>query len=72
MNYEIYFDAFNNLVKELTLLLKYECINPVKPQLKIKKIVTIVLYGFTNGFNPKHVCHTCLIWAHLLNANMWM
>jgi hypothetical protein len=45
----------NNLVEKLTLLLKYECINPLKPQLKIKKIVTIVLYGFTNGFSPKHI-----------------
>lgn len=72
MHYEISFNAFNNLVEELTLLLKYECINPVKPQLKIKKIVTIVLYRFTNEINPKHICHTCLIWAHLLNANMWI
>jgi hypothetical protein len=35
MHYDFCFDAFNNLVEELTLLLKYECINPMKPQLKI-------------------------------------
>jgi hypothetical protein len=38
LHYKISFEAFNNLVLELTHFLQSSCLNPIKTQLEIKKI----------------------------------
>jgi hypothetical protein len=35
--------------------LKSKCINLVKSQLEIRKILIVVLYKFVHEFNPKHI-----------------
>lgn len=42
MHYKMYFDILNNLVEESTTFLKSMFINPMNPQLKIQKVVTIL------------------------------
>ncbi len=54
MYYKMNFEAFNNLVLEDTFL-QSSCLNHVRSQLKIKKIVTIVIYQFVNGFSTPHM-----------------
>jgi hypothetical protein len=49
------FDVFNVLVEELTPFLKFKCFNHVRSQLKVNKIVPIVLYMFAHGLSPKHM-----------------
>jgi hypothetical protein len=48
------FETFNNLVLEDTFS-QSSCLNHVKLQLKIKKIVTIVIYQFVHGFSTTHM-----------------
>ncbi len=55
MHYVMCFDAFNNLVEELVSFLKLKFFNLVRLQLKIKKVVVVVLYRFAHGFNFKHM-----------------
>ncbi len=42
MHYKMFFDIFNNLVEESTTFLKFMCIDPISPQLKIQKVVAIL------------------------------
>jgi hypothetical protein len=49
------FEAFSNLVLELTPFLQSSCLNPIRSQLEIKKIVAIVIYRFTHGFSATHL-----------------
>ncbi len=46
MHYVMSFDAFNNSVEELFPFLKLKFFNLVRLQLKIKKVVVVVLYRF--------------------------
>jgi hypothetical protein len=46
LHYRMNFEAFNNLVLELTPFLQSSCLNPIRPQLDIKKIMAIVIYQF--------------------------
>jgi hypothetical protein len=45
-------EAFDNLVQMLTPYLQSQCINPVRPQLEIRKILALVLYRFAHGVSP--------------------
>jgi len=58
--------CFNNLIEELTPFLKSKCINLVRSQLEIKKIVVIVLYRFVHGFNPKHMSNKFDVGAYTI------
>jgi hypothetical protein len=51
LHYKMNFEAFNNLVLELTPFSQSSCLNLVRPQLKIKMIVAIVIYQFGHGFS---------------------
>jgi hypothetical protein len=51
------FDAFNVLVEELTPCLKFECLNFLRPQLEVRKIVAIVFYMFAHGLSLKHMSY---------------
>ncbi len=55
MHYRMFFNAFNHLVQEWFLFLKSKCFNPMKAQLKIRKIIAIVLCSFDHGFSFKHM-----------------
>ncbi len=55
LHYIMSFEAFNNLVLELTHFLQSSCLNPIKPQLEIRKIVAIVIYWFVHGFSATHM-----------------
>ncbi len=55
MCYPMTFDAFNVLVEKLTLFLKFECLNLVRPQLEVKKLVASALYKFAHGLSLKNM-----------------
>jgi hypothetical protein len=55
MHYVMSFDAFNNSFEELSSILKLKCFNLLRSQLKIKKVVAVLLYRFAHGFNFKHM-----------------
>jgi hypothetical protein len=46
LHYRIVFEAFDNLILELTPFLQSSYLNPIMPQLEIKNIVTIVIFYF--------------------------
>jgi len=54
LHYKMNCEAFNNLVLEDTFL-QSSCLNHVRSQLKIKKILTIVIYQFVHGFSTLHM-----------------
>jgi hypothetical protein len=54
LHYKMNFEAFNNLVLEDTFL-QSSYLNHVRSQLKIKKIVAIVIYQFVHGFSTAHI-----------------
>ncbi len=45
------FEAFNNLVLELAPFLQSSYLNPTRPQLKTRNIMTIVVYLCLHGFS---------------------
>jgi len=47
------FYAFNVLVEIFSPFLKFECVNLLRPQLEVTKIVASVLYKFAHGVEPK-------------------
>ena len=47
--YIMSYHAFHNLLQLLTPFLRSECVNQVRPQLKIKKIVTCMIYRLAHG-----------------------
>ncbi len=55
LHYKRSFVAFNNLVLELTPFLQSNCLDPIKTQLEIKKIIVIVIYWFAHGFSATHM-----------------
>ncbi len=55
MHYVMSFDAFNNSFEELSSILKLKRFNLLRSQLKIKKVVAVLLYRFAHGFNFKHM-----------------
>ncbi len=55
LHYIMNFEAFNNLVLELTPFLQSSCPNLIRPQLKIRKIVAIVIYRLAHAFNVTHM-----------------
>ncbi len=57
LHYRMSFEAFNNLVLELTPFLQSSCLNLIRPQLEIIKIVVIVIYRFAHGFNATHMAN---------------
>lgn len=44
LHYRMNFEAFNNLILELTPFLQSSYLNLIMPQLEIKNIVAIVIY----------------------------
>ncbi len=54
LHYKMNCETFNNLVLEDTFV-QSSCLNHVRSQLKIKKIVTIVIYQFVHGFSTLHM-----------------
>jgi len=36
--YKMIFEAFNNLIKELTLFFQSQCVNLVQPQIELRKL----------------------------------
>ncbi len=54
---KIYFEAFNNLVLELTPFWQSSCLNLARPYLKIKNIVVIIIYRFVHGFSATHMAN---------------
>jgi hypothetical protein len=55
MYYQMSFDAFNVLVEKISLFLKFECLNLLRSQLEVKKIVATMLYMFAHGLSLKHM-----------------
>lgn len=53
--YKMNLEAFESLVWILTPYLKSNCVNKVQPLLKIRKIVTLVIYRFIHGTSPNHI-----------------
>ncbi len=53
--YRMSFEAFNSLVEELIPFLQSQCVNLVQPQVKIRKIVAIVIYRLTHGTSATHM-----------------
>jgi len=53
--YRMDFGAFENLLNMLTLFLRSRCVNQVRPQIEIRKIVACVLYRFAHGHSPNHM-----------------
>jgi hypothetical protein len=49
------FKAFNNPIFKLAPFLQSSCLNPTRPQLTIRKIMTIVVYLFLHGLNVTHM-----------------
>ncbi len=57
MYYRMAFYAFNVLVGNFSPFLKFECVNLLRPQLEVRKIVASVLYKFAHGLSLKHMSH---------------
>jgi hypothetical protein len=53
--YRMDFDAFENLLNMLTPFLRSRCVNQVRPQMEIRKIVACVVYRFAHGHSPEHM-----------------
>jgi hypothetical protein len=53
--YRMNFDVFQKLVLKLTPFLQFQCLNHVRPQLKIKKIVAKKIYRFIHGHSATHM-----------------
>jgi hypothetical protein len=66
LHYKMNFEAFNNLVLELTSFLQSSCLNLVRPQLKIKKIMAIVIYRFVHGFSATHMADQFNVGASII------
>jgi hypothetical protein len=49
------FGAFENLLNMLTPFLRSMCVNQVRPQMEIRKIVACVIYRFAHGHSPEHM-----------------
>jgi hypothetical protein len=52
--YRMSFEAFNNLLLELTLFFQSHCVNLIQPQVEIRKFVTIVIYRLAHGNSATH------------------
>jgi len=52
--YIMSFEAFNNLLLELAPFFQSHCVNLIRPQVEIRKIVTIVIYRLAHGNNATH------------------
>ncbi len=57
LHYKISFEAFNNLILELTPFLQSNSLNPIKTQLEIKMIMALLIYQFAHGFNVTHMAN---------------
>ncbi len=53
--YKMSFEAFNNLVEELTPFLQSQCVNLVRPQVEIIKTMAIVIYRLVHGTSAIHM-----------------
>jgi len=51
------FDAFENLLNMLSSFLRSRCVNQVRPQMKIRKIVACIIYRFAHGYSPDHMAN---------------
>ncbi len=54
MYYMMNYDVFQKLVLKLTPFLQFQCLNHVRLQLKIKKIVANFFYRFIHGHSATH------------------
>ncbi len=61
--YKMSFETFNNLVETLTLYLS-PSVNLVRPQVKVKKVVTIVIYRLADGTSVTHTAD----WVNWFNV----
>jgi hypothetical protein len=53
--YRISFETFSNLLLKLTLFFQSHCVNLVRPQVEIRKIVAIVNYMLAHGNSATHM-----------------
>ena len=53
--YRMSFAAFDNLLNMLIPFLRSRCVNQVRPQMEIKKIVACVIYRFAHGHSAEHM-----------------
>ena len=53
--YRMRYPVFNNLLQLLTPFFRSECVNQVRPQLEIKKIVACVIYRLAHEHSPEHM-----------------
>ncbi len=52
--YRMSFEAFNNLVEELTPFVQSQCVNLFQPQVETRKIVVIMIYRLVHGISATH------------------
>ncbi len=55
--YKMSFEAFNNLIEELTPFFQSQRVNLVQPQVVTIKIVAIVIYRLAHGTNATHMAN---------------
>ena len=53
--YRMDFSAFENLLNMFTPFLRSRCVNQVRPQMEIRKIVACVIYRFAHGHSAEHM-----------------
>lgn len=68
--YRMSYEAFNNLVEELTPFLKSQCMNPVTPQLEIRKLWLLSFTNLLMAIVP-HIWVTVLMLVLPLSESMW-
>ncbi len=68
--YRMSYETFNNLVEELTPFLKSQCMNPVRPQLEIRKLWILSFTNLLMAIVP-HIWVTVLMLVLPLLESMW-
>ncbi len=66
MYYKMNCDIFQNLVLELILFLQSQCLNLVRPQVKIRKIFTIFFNKFTHEQSATHMVDCLIVSASII------
>jgi len=66
LHYKMNFEILNNLVLELTHFSHLNSLNLVRPQLKIKKIVAIVIYRFAHGSSATYMVNQFNVGASII------
>lgn len=67
--YRMDFGAFENLLNMLSPFLRSMCVNLVRPQMEIKKIMACVLYRFVHGHSQEHMADRFKIGASTIRKH---